>query len=94
MFIGIALALAFATGLPVMLITRKFRRSFLLSLAANTIVMMFASIWWVQTTTEPFRYTLGKLFFYGIAYVNIEIMVVFLLVSLRKPPTADPETKP
>jgi hypothetical protein len=54
--------------------------------------MVFASIWWVQTTTEAFKYTVGKLSFYGIAYVNIEILVAFLLVSLRKPPTAEPGT--
>jgi hypothetical protein len=90
-FIVIALAATMGTGLITMIVTRKFLRSFLLSLAVNAIVTIAASIWLIQTAAEPFRYTIGKLFFIAIAFVNTEVLVVFLLASLRKPPDKSPE---
>jgi hypothetical protein len=93
-FIGIALIAALATGVPVMVVTRKLLRSFLISLAANSIVMISASVWLYWVTTEPLRHTIGKLVFYAIAFVNIEILIFFFLASLKKPQDARPKDTP
>ncbi|TDF95785.1 hypothetical protein [Paenibacillus piri] len=71
-----------AVGAALMLKTQRLLLSFLVSLAVNLAIFVPASIWWAGMF-EGFSQMFG-LFGYGIAFVNIEVLLVFGLFILRK----------
>ena len=71
-----------AVGVGIMYQTRRLLLSFLVSLAVNTAVFLTAGIWWAGLF-EGFPKMFG-LFGYGIAYINIEILLLFALFIMKQ----------
>ncbi|PZE21024.1 hypothetical protein [Paenibacillus xerothermodurans] len=69
-------------GVAIMYKTRRFLLSFLVSLFVNTAIFVAAGVWWAGLF-EGFSRMFG-LFGYGIAYVNIEVLLVFALFIMKK----------
>jgi hypothetical protein len=83
--LGVICIVPFVLGLYVMKRTQKISVSMVLSSAAGAIITSLASIWWVNGNDEPFTIRLG-IGFYVISYVNIMVLVLFALLSIRKNP--------
>ena len=83
-FMGVAFIVTGIVGITIMLLTQKIGRAFWWSLAVNALIFIAASVWYYQISDAPFRHTLGRLLFYVIAFINIEVLIGFALLTLRK----------
>jgi uncharacterized protein YacL len=82
LIMSVAFAVTNALGVGMMYRTRKLLLSFLVSLAVNTVIFVSAGIWWAGLFIGFSR--MFGLFGFGIAYVNIEILLVFALFIMKK----------
>jgi hypothetical protein len=69
-------------GVGIMLKTQKLLLSFLISLAVNLAIFGGAGIWWASLF-EGFNRMFG-LFGFGVAFVNIEVLLFFGLFIMKK----------
>jgi len=90
-FMGISYVAAGGTALAVMLATRRFARAFFYSLAVNAVIHAIASVWWFNVSDTPLRFTLGRLLFYFIDFVNVQVLITFALISIKKQPDTPSE---
>jgi hypothetical protein len=72
-------------GVGLMWRTQKMLLSFAVSLIVNLIIFVAAGLWWASLFVG-FPRTFG-LFGYGIAFVNIEVLLLFALFIMRKKST-------
>jgi hypothetical protein len=84
LIMSIAFIVTNAVGVAIMYKTRRMLLSFLVSLMVNTIIFVAAGIWWAGLFVGFSR--MFGLFGFGIAYVNIEVLLVFALYIMRKKP--------
>jgi uncharacterized protein YacL len=84
LIMSVAFIVTNAVGVAIMYKTRRMLPSFLVSLAVNTVIFVAAGIWWASLFVGFSR--MFGLFGFGIAYVNIEVLLVFALFIMKKKP--------
>jgi hypothetical protein len=80
---GITAALPFILGVWLMRRTNKLGYAFWVSTAVNVILTGAAVLWWYSVTEDYFKMIFGVVFF-AIAAVNVAVVELFALVSIRK----------
>lgn len=84
-FLGVLCIAPFALGIYLMIRTKKIAVSFMFSSALGAILTGSASVWWVSVNDDPFTIRLG-IVFYVIAFVNVAVLEIFALLSMKKEP--------
>jgi hypothetical protein len=82
-YMGITAALPFILGVWLMRRTNKLGYAFWVSTAVNVILTGAAVLWWYSVTEDYFKMIFGVVFF-AIAAVNVAVVELFALVSIRK----------
>jgi hypothetical protein len=82
-YMGIAALLPFILGIWLMRRTDKLGYAFWVSTAVNVILTGAAVLWWHSVTEDHFKMIFGVVF-YAIAAVNVAVVELFALVSIRK----------
>lgn len=82
LIIGSAFALTSLLALILMLRTNRLAPAFWISLAANFIIIVYGTLWWNGLYTGVQR--MFGIFGFWVAFANIEILVFFVLFSIRK----------
>jgi hypothetical protein len=82
-YMGIAAAVPFVLGIWLMRKTNKLAFSFWISTILNVLIIGAAMFWWASVNEEQFMITFGNAF-YVIAAVNVAVIELFALVSMRK----------
>lgn len=79
---GAAFVISNVLGVGLMLKSHKLLLSFLVSLIVDLAIFLAAGMWWADLF-EGFSRMFG-LFGFGIAFVNIEILLLFTLFVMKK----------
>ncbi|UJF31673.1 cytochrome c oxidase VIIc family protein [Paenibacillus hexagrammi] len=87
-FLGLAFALPFIIGVSIMRRTNRLALSFWLSTVLNAGMTVAALIWWKSVNMDSFRIIFGNVFF-GISSVNLMVLELFALLSIRKKTTIE-----
>ncbi|SFL24592.1 hypothetical protein SAMN03159341_104230 [Paenibacillus sp. 1_12] len=85
LIMGVGFIIPNLVGVGLMWKTQKLLMSSLVSLVINLIIFVPASLWWAALFVG-FPRTFG-LAGYGIAFVNIEVLLLFALIIMRKKST-------
>lgn len=85
---GAGFVIANVVGVGLMLKSHKLLISFLVSFIVNLAIFVVAGIWWAGLF-EGFSRMFG-LFGFGIAFVNIEVLLLFTLFVMKKKSAGNP----
>jgi hypothetical protein len=83
----------FLLGIWLMKRTQQLSKSFWIPVAISGVLTFVSCYWWWLMNEDAFTIRLG-IFFYVIAWVNVTVILIFALLSIRKiPDSSNSETR-
>ncbi len=81
--LGVICVIPFVVGVYLMSRTQKIGISFWISIVLSAVITAVSCLWWEWVNEDPFTIRLG-IVFYAIAWVNVGVLEIFALLSMRK----------